>query len=66
MGTRSLQHQASEVHDGPLGASRFVSPDKSVSRDSVFSDRLWNMASLVSLPGVKGSQKLWDFGLAGC
>ncbi len=44
-----------------LTTSRFVSPDTAVSTQSVFSNALWKMSSLVSTPGISESDKTWDF-----
>lgn len=44
-----------------LTTSKFVSPDTAVSTQSVFSNALWKMSSLVSTPGISESDKTWDF-----
>lgn len=46
---------------GGLSHSAFVKANQPVSADSVFSDRVWKMDSMVTTPGIKGSQKSWDY-----
>lgn len=46
---------------GCLSQSSFVKPKQSVSADSVFSDPVWKMDSMVTTPGVKRSRKNWDY-----
>lgn len=46
---------------GCLSQSSFVKPKQPVSADSVFSDPVWKMDSMVTTPGVKNSQKSWDY-----
>ncbi|MFT3856553.1 MAG: hypothetical protein QM742_03240 [Aquabacterium sp.] len=43
---------------GKLDPDSKVGPDEAVSPDSVFSDGVWKMKSLVTTPGVAGSQEL--------
>lgn len=44
-----------------LAGSRTVPPNTRVSPASVFSGPVWYMEALVTLPGVKDSNKSWDF-----
>lgn len=58
----SRAHQTGIVSDSllVLGESRFVNPDARVSPVSVFSNPIWKMKGLVTLPGVHGSHAI-DF-----
>ncbi|CAJ8261875.1 integrase family protein [Burkholderia pseudomallei] len=44
-----------------LVASCFVSENTPVSATSIFSDAIWHMASMNTLPGTKRSRLYWDF-----
>ncbi|MDR6419971.1 hypothetical protein J2801_002222 [Paraburkholderia phenoliruptrix] len=41
--------------------SKIVSPSTMVSAASIFSDPIWDMTSMNTLPGVKRSRLYWDF-----
>lgn len=60
---RRHSQPASPSHDSGLMGSRFVAPGVSVSPVSVFGEPTWNMAALVSTPGIAESDKSWDFKL---
>jgi hypothetical protein len=56
---RALNQQSNRPNT--LGLSDFVPANRTVSEASVFGDAHWDMSSLVTLPGVKGYQKYWNF-----
>lgn len=60
MGARQLRD---DIASQPirLAASSVVRWNQPVSEDSVFSDPVWRMRSVVTLPGVKPARKSWDF-----
>lgn len=66
MGEKITQSQESVHLVARLESSRIVRPGAPVSPKSIFSDPIWNMAALVTTPGVKKRSKVWDFSSLPC